>query len=53
MEASENNTTWKPVRIHSSFIHVNPFLDKDHRIWIKWTVAFSDKIRWSAEKQGY
>ncbi|CAG5113047.1 Oidioi.mRNA.OKI2018_I69.chr2.g7197.t1.cds [Oikopleura dioica] len=25
--------------------------DKDHRIWIKWTVAFHDKIRWSAEKQ--
>ncbi|CAG5095226.1 Oidioi.mRNA.OKI2018_I69.XSR.g14089.t1.cds [Oikopleura dioica] len=25
--------------------------DTEHRIWIKWTVAFSDGIRWSAEKQ--
>lgn len=27
--------------------------DNDHRVWIKWTVAFSDKIRWSAEKQDH
>ncbi|CBY14303.1 unnamed protein product [Oikopleura dioica] len=25
--------------------------DSEHRIWVKWTVAFHDKIRWSAEKQ--
>merc|ERR1712037_727210 len=25
--------------------------DSDHRVWIKWTVAYHDKIRWSAEKQ--
>merc|ERR1712210_85594 len=25
--------------------------ESEHRIWVKWTVAFHDKIRWSAEKQ--
>ncbi len=27
------------------------FKDEEHRIWVKWTVAFADGIRWSAEKQ--
>ncbi|CBY07870.1 unnamed protein product [Oikopleura dioica] len=27
--------------------------DEEHRIWVKWTVAFDDGIRWSAEKQSF
>lgn len=33
-------------------IHEIIFKDEEHRIWVKWTVAYSDGLRWSAEKQG-
>ena len=52
MDLSANSTTSNQVRFFSQVTACQLFSDNEHRIWIKWTVAFNDKIRWPAEKQG-
>ena len=42
----------KPGKNHTKTEPKIFFQDEEHRIWVKWTVAYSDGLRWSAEKQG-